>query len=91
MKQILFEEIDGGSYRPWFYNQTATSISVLQEKSILFGPNLIVQSLENAQFGGEVVNYSNGLSFITFHGSGHMVRMCLFLYPIRCIVLSVFF
>ena len=91
VKQILFEEIDGGSYRPWFYNQTATSIPVLQEKSILFGPNLIVQSLENAQFGGEVVNYSNGLSFITFHGSGHMVRMCLFLYPIRCIVLSVFF
>ncbi|OEU18202.1 alpha/beta-hydrolase [Fragilariopsis cylindrus CCMP1102] len=73
VKQILFEEVDGGSYRPWFYNQTATSISVLQEKSILFGPNLIVQSLENAQFGGEVVNYSNGLSFITFHGSGHMV------------------
>jgi hypothetical protein len=82
VKQILFEEIDGGSYRPWFYNHTATSITVLQEKAILFGPNLIVQSLENAQFGGEVVNYSNGLSFITFHGSGHMVRMCFVLYYI---------
>jgi cathepsin A (carboxypeptidase C) len=26
-----------------------------------------------AQFGGEVVDYEKGLSFVTFHGSGHMV------------------
>ena len=25
------------------------------------------------QFGGEVVNYENGLAFVTVHGSGHMV------------------
>ena len=76
VKQILLPEVDGGSYRPWFYNQTATSMKLLGEKSILFGPNLYYaeQSLEKAQFGGEVVDYDKGLSFITFHGSGHMVR-----------------
>jgi hypothetical protein len=26
-----------------------------------------------AQMGGEVVNYEHGLSFVTFHGSDHMV------------------
>merc|ERR1712028_296159 len=73
VKQILLDEIDGGSYRPWFYNQTATSLEVLAEKAIKFGPNLVAQSLESAQFGGEVVDYEQGLKFVTFHGSGHMV------------------
>ena len=67
----------GGSYRPWFYNQTATSLEVLAEKAIKFGPNLVAQSLESAQFGGEVVDYEQGLKFVTFHGSGHMVRILL--------------
>ena len=62
------------SYRPWFYNQTAASIEVLAEKSIKFGPNLVAQALEKAQFGGEVIDYEQGLKFVTFHGSGHMVR-----------------
>jgi len=26
-----------------------------------------------AQMGGHVVDYEHGLSFVTFHGSGHMV------------------
>merc|ERR1712238_165469 len=73
VKQILFDELDGGSYRPWFYNQTGASLKVLEEKAIKFGPNLVAQSLEAAQFGGEVVDYQSGLKFITFHGSGHMV------------------
>jgi len=73
VKQILLEELDGGSYRPWFYNQTGASLKVLEEKAIKFGPNLVAQSLEAAQFGGEVVDYQSGLKFITFHGSGHMV------------------
>jgi cathepsin A (carboxypeptidase C) len=38
VKQIQFDELDGGSYRPWFYNQTGASIEVLAEKSALFGP-----------------------------------------------------
>ena len=66
------DELDGGSYRPWFYNHTATTIEVLQEKPPLFGPNLLLQNL-GAQFGGHVVNYKEGLSFVTIHGSGHMV------------------
>jgi serine carboxypeptidase-like clade I len=72
VKRIGFAEIDGGSYRPWFYNQTAASIALLAEKAPLFGPNLLAQSV-GAQLGGEVVNYEHGLSFLTVHGSGHMV------------------
>jgi serine carboxypeptidase-like clade 1 len=72
VKQIQIDELDGGSYRPWFYNQTAASIEVLAEKSALFGPNLVAQDM-GAQFGGEVTDYYSGLKFVTFHGSGHMV------------------
>ena len=72
MKRVGFEEIDGGSYRPWFYNQTETTLEVLAEKAPLFGPNLLVQRM-GAQIGGEVVDYAHGLSFLTVHGSGHMV------------------
>jgi cathepsin A (carboxypeptidase C) len=73
VKQILEKELDGGTYRPWFYRQEATSLEVLAEKAILFGPGLVAQTLEQAQFAGEVTSYENGLSFVTFHGSGHMV------------------
>jgi serine carboxypeptidase-like clade 1 len=72
VKQIGFSELDGGAYRPWFYNNTGTTTQVLAEKSPLFGPDLLVQDM-GAQFGGEIVNYEHGLSFLTFHGSGHMV------------------
>ena len=72
VKQIQFEEMDGGSYRPWFYNQTAASIDLLAEKAALFGPGLVAQNM-GAQFGGQVVDYEEGLKFVTFHGSGHMV------------------
>lgn len=57
---------------PWFYNQSKASIEVLAEKAPLFGPNLLAQSV-GAQMGGEIVNYENGLAFLTIHGSGHMV------------------
>ncbi len=70
--RVGFAELDGGSYRPWFYNQSATTLHVLAEKAPLFGPDLMAQSV-GAQFGGEVVNYGHGLSFLTVHGSGHMV------------------
>ncbi len=72
VKQIQIDELDGGSYRPWFFNQTAASLELLAEKSALFGPNLVAQNM-GAQFGGEVTDYHLGLKFITFHGSGHMV------------------
>jgi cathepsin A (carboxypeptidase C) len=72
IESVGFSEVDGGSYRPWFYNHTATTLQVLAEKAAMFGPDLLVQPT-GAQFGGEVVNYENGLSFLTVHGSGHMV------------------
>lgn len=72
VKQIQIDELDGGSYRPWFFNQTAASLKVLAEKSALYGPHLVAQNM-GAQFGGEVTDYHSGLKFVTFHGSGHMV------------------
>jgi serine carboxypeptidase-like clade I len=72
IKRVGFEEIDGGSYRPWFYNQSEATLKVLAEKAPLFGPNILVQPM-GAQLGGEIVNYEHGLSFLTVHGSGHMV------------------
>jgi len=72
VKQIGMNELDGGGYRPWFYNQTAASMEVLMGKSALFGPNLVAQNM-GAQFGGEVVDYDEGLAFVTHHGAGHMV------------------
>jgi len=73
VKQILKPELDGGSYRPWFYRQEAASLELLGEKAILFGPDLVAQTLDQAQFAGEVTSYEDGLAFVTFHGSGHMV------------------
>ena len=72
VKRIGIDELDGGSYRPWFYNHTATTIEILQEKAITYGPNLIVHEA-GIQFGGEVTSYDTNLSFVTIHGSGHMV------------------
>ena len=51
---------------------TATTVAFLQEKPLLFGPALSLVEA-GAQFGGHVVNYAHNLSFITVHGSGHMV------------------
>lgn len=72
VKQIQQDELDGGSYRPWFYNQTAAPLEILKIKSPLFGRNLVAQNM-GSQLGGYVVNYEGGLAFVTFHGSGHMV------------------
>jgi serine carboxypeptidase-like clade 1 len=72
VKQIGFDELDGGGYRPWFYNHTGTTAELLAEKAPLFGPDLLCQDM-GAQFGGEIVNYDHNLTFLTFHGSGHMV------------------
>lgn len=72
VKRIGLEELDGGSYRPWFYNQTAVDPKIFQERAPLFAPNVLAQEM-GAQMGGEVTNYEAGLSFLTIHGSGHMV------------------
>ena len=72
IKRVGFSELDGGGYRPWFYTQDGVDLSILAEKAPLFGPNLLAQDV-GVQMGGEIVNYENNLSFLTFHGSGHMV------------------
>jgi cathepsin A (carboxypeptidase C) len=46
----------------------------LHAKPLLFGPSLTVVDA-GAQFGGHVVNYQHNLSFVTVHGSGHMVPL----------------
>ena len=69
--RIGLQEVDGGGYRPWFYNQSAAPMHVWQEKNDFFGPNLPMTSL-GAQLGGYVVNYESGLTFLTIHGSGHL-------------------
>ena len=74
IERVGFKEIKGGSMRPWFYNHTAASMELIAEKSAMFGPDLLTVPT-GAQFGGEYVNYENGLSFMTVHGSGHMVPM----------------
>lgn len=72
IEKVGFDVLPGGHYRPWFYDKKAATMQTLKEKPGLFGPNL---GLEDAgpQFGGQVVNYQHNLSFVTVHGSGHMV------------------
>jgi len=72
LERVGFPEIEGGYYRPWFYNHTAADPTILMEKAAMFGPDLLVVPT-GSQFGGEIVNYENNLSFLTVHGSGHMV------------------
>jgi|EP01046_Picozoa_sp_COSAG06_P015399 serine carboxypeptidase-like clade 1 len=67
-----FIELPGGSYRPWFYNTTVATDSFMHEKPLLFGPALSFADA-GVLFGGHCVDYSHNLSFITVHGSGHMV------------------
>lgn len=72
IERVAFPVVEGGEYRPWFYNATKASLAVLQEKPVLFGPDLSLQDV-GPQFGGHIVNYAHNLSFLTIHGSGHMV------------------
>jgi serine carboxypeptidase-like clade I len=72
IKAVGFAELDGGSYRPWFFDHAKTTAKLLDEKAVLFGPDLLLQDA-GPQFGGEIVNYEHNLAFLTVHGSGHMV------------------
>merc|ERR1711957_901358 len=72
IEKVGFDVLPGGQYRPWFYNKSAALVATLMEKPTLFGPNLALRDA-GAQFGGQVVNYAHNLSFVTVHGSGHMV------------------
>lgn len=59
-------------YRPWFFNSTASDENILSTKPLLYGPDLALQS-GGIQFAGHIVNYAHNLSFVTIHGSGHLV------------------
>ena len=72
IERVGFPELVGASYRPWFFNATSASVHLLETKATLFGPSLVVNE-EGAQLGGLVVDYEKNLSFMTVHGSGHMV------------------
>mmetsp|Transcript_35831 Transcript_35831/g.43273 ORF Transcript_35831/g.43273 Transcript_35831/m.43273 type:complete len:567 (-) Transcript_35831:245-1945(-) len=72
IKKVGFNITEGGAYRPWFFNATASSLSFFEQKPVLYGPALDLKSA-GPQFGGHVVDYEHNLSFITVHGSGHMV------------------
>lgn len=72
IKRLGFSELDGGSYRPWFYHHSAASLKLLAEKAPRFGSNLLSHDI-GVQMGGEVVDYEHGVAFATVHGSGHMV------------------
>merc|ERR1712137_913892 len=72
VEKVAFAVLPGGEYRPWFYNKTAAALHTLEAKPNLFGPNLALRDA-GPQFGGQVVDYEHGLSFVTVHGAGHMV------------------
>jgi len=70
--KLGFDELPGGSQRPYFYNASAVAASFLQEKPLLYGPDLSVVDA-GPQFAGHVTDYDHRLSFVTVHGAGHMV------------------
>ena len=72
IKAVGYEQLPGGAQRPYFFNATEVPLSLLDEKPLLFGPDLAVVPA-GPQFGGHVTNYAERLSFVTVHGSGHMV------------------
>ena len=72
IKAVGFDLLDGGDQRPYFVRLEKTDVQVLEEKPLLFGPDLSYDS-PGVQFGGHVTSYAHDLSFVTVHGSGHMV------------------
>ena len=70
--KLGFDELPGGSQRPYFYNASAVAASFLQEKPLSYGPDLSVIDA-GPQFAGHVTDYDHRLSFVTVHGAGHMV------------------
>jgi len=72
LEQVGFAALEGHQYRPWFYDHQEAVLSTLREKPDLFGPDLGL-SPSGPQMGGHVVDYEHNLSFVTVHGSGHMV------------------
>mmetsp|Transcript_16028 Transcript_16028/g.39039 ORF Transcript_16028/g.39039 Transcript_16028/m.39039 type:complete len:215 (+) Transcript_16028:293-937(+) len=72
VRVVGYAQLPGGAQRPYFFNATEVPLHLLDEKPLLFGPDLAVAPA-GPQFGGHVTDYGNRLSFVTVHGSGHMV------------------
>ena len=56
ISRVGFAEVEGGSYRPWFYAHSAADAKTLMDKAPLFGPDLLSVDV-GPQFGGEIVDY----------------------------------
>ena len=63
--------VEGGDWRPWFFQPDAASIQVLEDKSPYWGPFLSYRSMD-PQLGGYVKNFEKNLSFVTVHTAGHL-------------------
>ena len=62
----------GGEWRPWIYNETGAGEILLEWKFPSFGQSLSYSGV-GEQLGGYVVNFEGDFTYLTFHGSGHMV------------------
>lgn len=77
VQEVGLSVLSGGDRRPWFYNDTATSLKTLASKPVQWGPML--RALDaGPQIGGFVTDYNttvSGLSFqfVSMRASGHMV------------------
>ena len=73
---VGFDRLEGGTWRPWFYNATADSAAFIEATDILYGP-LLSTIAAGPQLAGLTMDFEHDLSFATVHGSGHMVRRSL--------------
>ena len=62
----------GGEWRPWIYNDTAAGETLLEWKLPSYGQSLSYYG-NGDQLGGYVVSFEGDFTYLTFHGSGHMV------------------
>jgi serine carboxypeptidase-like clade 1 len=65
----------GGAWRPWFYRQQSAPLELLAAKPPFWGSGLSHRPLPAPQLGGYVTNYASNVTFVTIHGSGHLVPM----------------
>ena len=77
-RKMGFPVIEGGEWRPWFYNRTAAPMELLKWKFRGFGEQWsLPRSDLGTQLGGYVLNFETSVNhtftYLTFHGSGHMV------------------
>ena len=45
IQKVGFDEV--AAFRPWFYNSTASTVEVLKEKPLLFGPEVSVTFVQH--------------------------------------------